>query len=105
MQRLVMLLGFALAFTVMANAGEKFSSKGWISDSGCAAKGAKAAHKACAIKCVKENDAKWVFVDSATKAVHAIHNQDAVSEANVGQEVTLEGKVKEDKSIHVGSIT
>jgi hypothetical protein len=77
---------------------------GWISDSGCGAKGAAAAHKDCAVKCVKEKGAKWVFVNSSDKKVYAIHNQDAVSESNVGMQVKVEGTLKDD-AIHVDSIT
>ena len=77
---------------------------GWISDSGCGAKGASAAHKSCALKCVKDKGTKYVFVNGATKDLFPIHNQDAVSEANVGMEVTVSGGVMEDKSIHVESI-
>lgn len=77
---------------------------GWISDSGCGAKGASAGHKACALKCVKDKGAKYIFVSSATKDVIPIHNQEAVSEANVGMEVTVNGNLTEDKSIHVDSI-
>jgi hypothetical protein len=76
---------------------------GWISDSGCGAKGAAASHKACALKCVK-GGGKYVFVDSATKAVTPIHNQDAVSADNVGMEVTVTGSLTDDKQIHVESI-
>ena len=80
------------------------SWSGWISDSGCGAKGANAAHKSCTLKCVKDKGAQYVFVNSATKDVFPIHNQDAVSEANVGMEVTVTGSVMDDKSIHVESI-
>jgi hypothetical protein len=78
---------------------------GWISDSGCGAKGASASHKSCALKCVTDKGAKYVFVNSATKDVFPIHNQDAVSEANVGMEVTVNGSLMDDKSIHVESIS
>jgi hypothetical protein len=81
------------------------SWSGWISDSGCGAKGATASHKDCTLKCVKDKGAKYVFVNSATKDVVPIHNQDAVSEANVGMEVTVSGSVMDDKSIHVDSIS
>ena len=77
---------------------------GWISDSGCGAKGAAAEHKSCAVACVTKKGAKWVFVNSATKDVIPIHNQDAVSEANVGQEVTVTGTLNDDKEIQVESI-
>ena len=93
----------ALCFLVGAQARAD-SWTGWISDSGCGAKGANADHKACALKCVKDKGAKYVLVNSATKDVVPIHNQDAVSEANLGQEVTVTGSLTEDKQIHVDSI-
>jgi hypothetical protein len=78
---------------------------GWISDSNCGAKGANAEHKACAEKCVKEKGAKWVFVDAKTKTVMPIHNQDAVSDTNLGQEVKVTGNKMKDGSLHVDSIS
>jgi hypothetical protein len=77
---------------------------GWISDSACGAKGANAGHKACAEKCVKEKGASYVFVDSKSKKVYPIHNQDSVTDANLGQEVTVTGMKESDGSIHVNSI-
>jgi hypothetical protein len=77
---------------------------GWISDSGCGAKGASAAHKSCAVTCVKDKGAKWVLVKSDTKGVILIQNQDAVSADNVGMEVNVTGTLNDDKSIHVDSI-
>lgn len=77
---------------------------GWISDSSCAAKGANAAHKACAEKCVKDKGAKWVFVDSKTKRVLPIENQDAISDANLGQEVKVTGTRAKDGAVHVDTI-
>lgn len=76
---------------------------GWISDSNCGAKGANANHKACALKCVK-GGAKYVLVNSETKEVVPIANQDAVSEGNVGMEVKVTGTLTDDKSIKVESI-
>ena len=77
---------------------------GWISDSGCGAKGASADHKKCAVTCVREKGAKWVLVDSGSKKVYAIHNQDAVTDDNVGKEVKVTGMSQDDGSIHVESI-
>jgi hypothetical protein len=78
---------------------------GWISDSSCAAKGMSAEHKDCAVKCVKEKGAKWVFVNSETKAVLNINNQDAVSpDSSLGTEVKVTGHLVSDGSIHVDSI-
>jgi len=77
---------------------------GWISDSMCGAKGANANHKDCAMKCVKEKGASYVFVDTKSKKIIKIHNQDAVSEANLGQEVKVTGHMMKDGQIHVDSI-
>jgi hypothetical protein len=77
---------------------------GWISDSGCGAKGMSADHKACALKCVHEKGGKFVFVNSETKQVFNIHNQDAVSDSNVGMEVQLTGHLMDGGEIHVESI-
>lgn len=94
----VVALGFLAVGQLRAD-----SWTGWISDSGCGAKGASASHKACALKCVK-GGGKYVFVDSASKNVTAINNQDAVSADNVGMEVTVTGSMTDDKQIHVESI-
>lgn len=78
---------------------------GWISDSSCGAKGMAADHKGCATKCVKEKGAKWVFVDSGTKSVVNIENQDAVNgDTALGQEDTVTGHANADGSIHIDSI-
>ncbi len=115
MRKLFSIAGIAavllLALTVAVSAhpgSDKMKSAtwtGWISDSGCAAKGTSAAHKDCAIKCVTEKGASWVFVNSKTKKVFAIHNQDAVNkDTDLGQEVKLTGHLMEDGSIHVEKI-
>ncbi len=104
MKRMLVITGFVatmlLAFSLTAFAD---TWTGWISDSGCGAKGTSADHKQCALKCVKEKGAKWVLVNSADKKVYAIDNQDAVSESNVGMEVKVTGSMK-DNAIHVESI-
>jgi hypothetical protein len=77
---------------------------GWISNSSCGAKDANADGKACTIKCVKDKGASYVFVDTKSKKVVPIHNQDAVTEANVGQEVKVTGHKMDDGSVHIDSI-
>lgn len=109
MKKLSNLLGLAAAllFTVAlaSNASAKARTmSGWISDSACGAKGMSAAHKDCTVKCVKEKGASYVFVSSKTKKVYAIQNQDAVTEADLGQEVTLTGSVNSDGSVKADSI-
>ena len=94
-----------LSLTVRAKEGSTATWAGWISDSGCAAKGMAADHKACAVKCVKEKGASWVFVNSKSKAVLNIHNQDAVSADNdLGHEVNVTGHLMDDGSLHVDKI-
>ncbi len=78
---------------------------GWVSDSSCKAKGVSANHRDCALKCVKEKGAKWVFVNSSTKDVLNIENQDAVNpDTALGQEVKATGHLTQDGSIHLESI-
>ncbi|MGC2330462.1 MAG: hypothetical protein WA581_03340 [Candidatus Acidiferrales bacterium] len=70
---------------------------GWISDSHCGAKGMSADHKACAMTCIK-NGSKWVFVNSATKHVIPIANQDAIHPDDaLGHQVKVTGHI--DKGV------
>jgi hypothetical protein len=94
----------ALSLAVSAKEGKTMTWTGWLSDSSCAAKGMNADHKACAIKCVKEKGASWVFVDTKSKKVLSIHNQDAVTEDHLGHEVKVTGHLMDDGSLHVDSI-
>jgi hypothetical protein len=93
----------AVLFLALGVSLKADSWTGWISDSGCGAKGAKAEHKGCTLKCVK-GGAKYVFVNSESKDVVPIANQDAVTEGNVGMEVKVTGTLTDDKSIKVDSI-
>jgi hypothetical protein len=78
---------------------------GWISDSSCGAKGMTAEHRDCGVKCVKEKGAKWVFVNSGTKTVFNIHNQDSIiPETALGQEMKVTGHLVEDGSIQIENI-
>ena len=104
MKKLVSTLAIAVVLLLAVGVSAKAETwTGWISDSGCGAKGASADHKACAIKCIK-GGGKYVFVNSATKDVVPIHNQDAVNDGNIGMEVKVTGKLMDDKSLHVDSI-
>ena len=110
MRKLLYSLAAALVLLLVFNLTAATQQKsqtwtGWISDTDCGAKGASADHKACALKCVKEKGAKWVFVNGSDKAVMNIANQDAVnSDRDLGQEVKLTGQVKDDGSIQVESV-
>jgi hypothetical protein len=101
---LLAMLVATLSFGSLAQEAKTMTWTGWISDSACGVKGAKAEHKDCAMKCVKEKGASYVFVNEKSKKVMKIHNQDAVSDANLGQEVKVTGHVMEDGQVHIESI-
>ena len=89
---------FAAAMTLAADG----SWTGWISDSQCGVKGANAKAGECTTKCVKEHNAKYVFVNDADKKVYAIDDQDKVA-AHAGHHVTVKGSVSGD-SLKLASI-
>jgi hypothetical protein len=93
----------APALAQMKSMPKAMTMTGWISDSNCGAKGASADHKACAMKCVKQG-AKWVFVDSKTKTVDKISNQKAISDADLGHEVSVTGYKTKNGMLHVDSV-
>jgi hypothetical protein len=97
----VAMLGFAVS---QARAAD-MTWTGWISDSACSAdKAMSADHKGCAMKCVKERGASYVFVVSKDKKVVKIQNQDAVADANIGMEVNVTGNMTDDGSLHITKI-
>jgi len=99
-------LAAALASAFLHAADSSMSWTGWISDSLCGAKGANAGHKQCAITCVKEKGASYVFVNDKDKKVLAIQNQDIVdTDKDLGVEVTVKGTVTQDGQLHIDSIT
>jgi hypothetical protein len=77
---------------------------GWISDSGCGAKGMSPSHKACALACVHQKGAKFVFV-TEDKTIHPIHNQSAVKDSDVGEEVNVTGRLLQNHAIQIQSIS
>jgi hypothetical protein len=77
---------------------------GWITDTECGAKGAKADHAACAAKCVKEHGAKYALYTTADKQVWVLSNQEEAGKM-AGKEVTVKGKAdKEKMTIEVASM-
>ncbi|HKW90131.1 MAG TPA: hypothetical protein VJN21_15375 [Candidatus Acidoferrales bacterium] len=110
MKNLRNFLGIAAVLVFAASMASTASAKsdtwtGWISDSACGAKGANAGAKDCTARCVKQQGASYVFVDSKTQKVVAIHNQDAVNpDEALGHEVTVTGDVQKDGSIHIEKI-
>ncbi len=102
---LVVMLLATLSLATSAQNMKSQTWTGWISDSGCGVKGVNAEHKDCAVKCVKEKGASWVFVNAKTKAVLNIHNQDAVNpDTDLGQEVKVSGHLMDDGTLHIEKI-
>jgi hypothetical protein len=95
---LLSLLLAPVAATAAAAAG---SWNGWITDEACGAKGANAAHKACAEKCI-EKGGKLVLYNNADKKLYKLDKQD-VAKQHIGHEVTVKGKA-DGQSIAVDSI-
>jgi hypothetical protein len=99
---LVTVLAVCLALLPLASLrADAGSWTGWISDDNCGAKGAKAEHAKCTVKCMG-NGAKLVFVNSADKKIYKLDKQDVAKE-HVGHEVTVSGELKGD-TIEIGSI-
>jgi hypothetical protein len=95
---LVVVLALLPVASLLADQG---SWNGWITDSSCGAKGAKAEHAKCAEKCLARGD-KLVFYNSADKKLYQLDNQD-LAKQHIGHEVTLKGEVNGD-AIKVASI-
>jgi Protein of unknown function (DUF5818) len=77
------------------------SWNGWITDEACGAKGANAAHKDCALKCV-EKGSKLALYNTTDKKLYKLDKQDVAKE-HLGHEVTVKGTATGD-SIAVDSI-
>ncbi len=98
-----LILALALGSASFAFAGDG-SWTGWVTDSSCGEKGAKASHADCAVKCVKEKGAKYALYTPGDKGVWILSNQDEAAKM-VAKEVTVKGTLdKEKKSITVASI-
>ena len=85
-------VAFVLVLSLFALSAAAGEWTGWISDSKCAAKGAKAEHQGCAQKCVKGgaapvlvSEGKVLKIDDASKV------QD-----HIGHKVTVSGKLEGD---------
>lgn len=74
---------------------------GWITDASCGAKGAKAEHKSCALKCVERGDT-LAFYNSADQKLYKLDDQ-ATAKEHLGHEVKVEGTLDGD-TIKVTSI-
>lgn len=104
---LIALLVFAAVVAVPAfaeshsEAAKPGSWTGWITDPHCGAKGAKAEHKDCALKCTSKGD-KLVFFNEADQKLYQLDNQDLAKE-HLGHQVTVKGTLSGD-AIKVESI-
>ena len=99
---LAVVLGFGLAALASAQEG---TWTGWVTEDHCAAAGAKAAHKDCAVKCVKEKGAKWALYNPADKSTFILSGDDAMMMKMAASEVTVKGTMdKEKKMITVTSM-
>jgi hypothetical protein len=100
MKKFWMLLGSVL-FLVMISAADSTTVKGYVSDSMCGAKGAKASHASCMNKCLSKG-ATYVIVTDSDKKVLAVDNPD-VLKGHEGHHIAATGTVTGD-SIHVDSV-
>jgi hypothetical protein len=99
---LLILLALSLIFCMvgLALAADSTTVNGYVSDSMCAAKGAKDGHADCVNKCLSKG-AKYVIVTDSDKKVLMVDNPDALK-GHEGHHVAVTGKVTGD-SIHVDS--
>ena len=111
MRKIISLVGLLAMVLTIAGitiaADEKTMTwTGYISDSACGAKNAStAAGKQCTVQCVKEKGASWVFVDTKSKKILKIHNQDIVNtDKDLGMEVAMTGHLMDDGMVHVDKI-
>jgi len=95
---LIALLAVSFLAPALAHAGDW---TGWVTDEHCAAKGANAAHKACAEKCAK-GGSKLVFYNEGDQKIYTLDNQD-LAKQHIGHEVKVSGDV-EGSAIKVKSI-
>lgn len=90
---LVLALVAFLATPFTLSAAEA-SWTGWITDSGCGAKGAGAEHADCAKKCA-EGGAKLVLYVKETQKLYHLSDQ-AAAMANLGHAVVVTGSLEGD---------
>jgi hypothetical protein len=95
---LFFLVAMAVASDDMA---KEQTVNGYVTDSGCGAKGANADHAACTKKCL-DKGAKLVVVTDSDKKVLTVENPDALK-GHEGHHVAVTGHVSGD-SVHVESV-
>jgi hypothetical protein len=105
-KRVLLIIGliglYVISMTALA-AAKDATWDGWISDSKCGAKGANAAHAACAKKCIDAGEKPVLVTDKDMKVVN-IANPDAVK-GHEGHHVQVTGKMNDDGSLQVAKVT
>ena len=77
--------------------------KGWVSDSKCGVKGARAGHEACGKKCLAAGE-HVVFVTEHDKKVLNVDNEDTLKDL-MGHRVSVKGTVDQAAgTIHVDKV-
>lgn len=99
MTKRIVLCGLAILLIAgVSLAGEKAKEQsltGWVSDTHCAAKGAKDGHTACATKCVRDQGAKFALVTPEDGKVYVLEPQDKAA-GHAGHHVKVTGTVEGD---------
>lgn len=97
---LLILLALSLIFSMvgLALAADTTTVNGYVSDSQCAAKGAKDGHTDCMNKCISKG-ANYVIVTDSDQTVLNVDNPDALK-GHEGHHVAVTGNVS-GNSIHV----
>jgi hypothetical protein len=99
---LLMMVMVGLTAADSKTAKEKWV-KGWVSDSKCGVKGARAGHQACGKKCLAAGE-HVVFVTEHDKKVLAVDNEDALKDL-LGHRVSVKGTVDQAAgTIHVDKV-
>ncbi len=103
---LALVIGTA-SFALGAGASDGTWS-GFVTETHCAAAGAKADHADCAAKCVKEKGAKWALYNTDDKSMFVLTGDDAMMAkmaGMAGKKVTVKGAMdKEKKEIAVSNM-
>lgn len=103
MKRVLLVIGlYLLSMILLAAAKDQTTWNGWISDSMCGARGANAAHEACAKKCVGAGE-KPVLVSDKDQKVIPIDNPAALQD-HLGYHVAVTGTMTANGSLHVDSV-
>ncbi len=101
-KRVVLVIGLYLCCMTALAVAKDQSWDGWISDSKCGAKGANAAHEACAKKCIAAGE-KPVFVSDKDQKVLQVDNPDALQD-HIGHHVQVTGTMASNGSLHVDKV-